>query len=356
MNDSYTAQLSEFVKQSWLTKDGKFGVWEGSHCCCGLQTTDVSYYGSWLYVTLFPELEKSGIRLTAKFQRKDGWIPHFFPGTFKHIDEYRRKDMNMQFVMMVYRDYFLWKNKGFLREMYPKVKKAILGAYAWDTDGDLIPDIIGPDQTFDVWGWRGCSIYLASLWLATLRIGQEISKIMKDERFEEKCAHDFNIVKENIIKKLWNGRYFILWTDGKKKDEGCLLDALTGDWYCSLMSLGHILPQAMVKSHLKTALKYNRKRMDPTYMKAYYTPGEAGWCYINGGYKDNKKRCYQQYEPWTGIEYAFALHLQIMGMRKQALQVIKDVYDRKSRCGMLWNHIECGGDYFRPMMIGVFYL
>jgi len=354
LKDSYTAQLSSFVKQSWLTKDGKFGVWEGSCSCCGLQTTDVAYYGSWLYVKLFPELEKAGIRLLAKFQREDGWIPHFFPGTFKHIDEYRRKDMNMQFVLMVFRNYFLWNDKNFLREMYPKVKKAISGAYNWDTDGDKIPDIEGPDQTFDAWGWKGCSIYLAVLWLASLRVGIKTGEMLNDRIFAEKCREDFKIVKKNIIDKLWNGKYFILWSDGKSRDESCLLDALSGDWYCYLSGLGHILPEDMIKLHLKACLKYNRKKMDPTYMKAYYTPGEDGFCYINGGYKDNKRVSFQQYEPWTGLEYAFAVHLHIMGMRKEALRVIKDVYDRKLKCGMIWNHIECGGDYFRPMVIGIF--
>jgi len=40
-----------------------------------------------------------------------------------------------------------------------------------------------------------------------------------------------------------------------------------------------------------------------------------------------------------------------MGKKKQALQVVKDVHDRKIACGMTYNHAECGGDYFRPMVI-----
>ncbi|OGS21684.1 MAG: hypothetical protein A2252_11810 [Elusimicrobia bacterium RIFOXYA2_FULL_39_19] len=356
LKESYAEQFSCFVKQSWLTKDKKFGVWEGSCCCCGLQTTDVAYYGSWLYVNLFPELEKSAIRLTAGFQRKeDGWIAHYFPGTFNRIDEYRRKDMNMQFCLMVYRNYYLWKDKEFLREMYPSLKKALLGVYGLDTDGDLLPDISGPDQTFDAWDWKGASAYLSGLWLATLRVGMEAGKIMGDDELSNKCKQDFETVKTNMIKKLWNGKHFILWNDGKIKDEASLLDALSGDWFCVLSGLGHILPESMIESHLKICLKQNRKKMDSGYMKEYSTPGEKGWCYINGGYKDNKKVCFQQYEPWTGIEFAFAVHLYIMGMKKEALRVIKDVEDRKASCGMSWNHIECGGDYFRPMVIGALY-
>lgn len=353
LKDSYSAQVSSFVKMSWLTKDFKFGVWEGSCCCCGLQTTDVAYYGSWLYLKMFPELEKRGLELISKFQRKDGFIPHLFPGTFKRIDEYRRKDMNMQFVLMVYRDYKYLNDIQFLRKMYERVKKAINLVYRWDTDGDLIPDIEGPDQTFDAWGWKGCSIYLATLWLATLRAGIEIGRIMNDKKLEEKCERDFKIVQENIIKKLWNGEYFILWCTEKERDEASLLDALTGDWYSYLLGLGHILPEDMIKSHLRYCLKHNRKRIDPSYMKNYYTPGERGFCYINGAYKDERRVSFQQYEPWTGIEYAFAIHLYIMGMRREALKVIKDVANRKKRCGMFFNHLECGGDYFRPMVIGL---
>lgn len=112
----------------------------------------------------------------------------------------------------------------------------------------------------------------------------------------------------------------------------------------------------MIKSHLKMCLKLNKKPIDLSYMKAYSVDDEKGYCYINGGYKNNRKYNIQQYEPWTGLEYTFAAHLYIMGMKKEAMQVIKDVFDRKKACGMTWNHIECGGNYFRPMVIGMFYL
>jgi len=352
IKDSYSAQVACFVKQSWYAKDGRFGVWEGSPTCCGLQTIDVAYYGSWLYAGLFPELERTGIQHIAKFQQRNGWIPHCHPGTFNKIDFYTRKDLNMQFVLLVYRDYLLWNDKKFLKEIYLKLKKAILNVYDWDKDNDRIPELKGPDQTFDEWGWKGCSSYLASLWLAALKVGEEAGEIMGDREFAKQCDTDFDIVKKNMIEKLWNGEYFILWTDGKSKDEGALLDALAGDWYCYLMGMGHILPEKMIQSHLKICFKMNRKKIDPTYMKYYYTPGEKGWCYINGGYKDNKKIIKQQYEPWTGMEYAYALQLYINGMKNLAYKVIKDVLDRKVRCGMVWNHIECGGDYFRPQVIG----
>ena len=45
-----------------------------------------------------------------------------------------------------------------------------------------------------------------------------------------------------------------------------------------------------------------------------FTEGEDGWCYINGGYKKDRRSCFQQYEFWTGLEYAFAVFLYIENM------------------------------------------
>jgi len=352
LKEAYSAQLSAFARQSWLAKDGRFGVWEGSGCCCGLGTTDVAHYGSWLYASMFPDLEKEAIRLTAKFQRKDGWIAHALSGAFTRVDGYHRKDMNMQFVLSAWRDYFLWKDRAFLREMYPKIKKAITGALAWDKDGDGVPEVRGREQTFDAWDMQGCSIYVGCLWLGSLRAAAAAARVMGDRKFADDCEWMAGAARDTLIAKLWNGKYFILARDGNKTDECCLIDALSGDWYCRLSGLGGILPDAMVKSHLNEVWKRNRKRLDPSYMTTYWTEGEKGWCYVNGTYRDGRRITPQQYEMWTGLEYTFGLHLLLMGMRARGLQAIREVHERKESCGMAWNHVECGGYYFRPMIIG----
>lgn len=356
LKDAYSAQFACLAKQSWFAKNGNFGVWEGSCDCCGLQTTDVAYYGSWLYSRVQPFMERMGISLTARFQnRKDGWIPHCFYGTFHAIDEYRRKDMNSQFTMMVLRDYLQWKDRGFLKRIYPNVKAAVEGAWKWDTNGDGLPEVEGTAQTFDSWGFSGTSSYIAGLWLATLKGAAILARDMGDMEFAEKCRAAFAPAQATMVKKLWNGKWFAIASDGKKRDDCCLLDALSGDWVMRALGLGGVLPDSLVRSHLKSCLKLNRKKYDGSYMKQYGTPGERGWCYINGGYATDKRIGWQQYEPWTGIEYAFAVHLQVMGMKKEAMRVVKDVHDRRASCGTVWNHQECGGDYYRAMMVGAFW-
>jgi uncharacterized protein (DUF608 family) len=255
-------------------------------------------------------------------------------------------------VLIVFRDAVLWKDRAFAREMWPAVKKAMECARGMDKDGDLLPEVAGTAQTFDSWGFTGTAIYTATLWLGALKAAAKMARDLGDGKAAGWYEEDFEIARANTIAKLWNGKYFILAVDGKKRDEGCLIDALAGDWYCRQLGLGGVLPYDMAAAHLREVFRLNRKRVDISYMKAYATPGEKGWCYINGGYPDGRRVGFQQYEPWTGMEYAYALQLDIMGMRKMALKVVKDIHDRKVKCGMVWNHVECGGDYFRPMVIG----
>ncbi len=65
--DAINAQLVCFIKESFWTKAGDFGIWEGLGCC-GLETLDVTAYGSIAVSMLFPELEFKQIGESAKFQ------------------------------------------------------------------------------------------------------------------------------------------------------------------------------------------------------------------------------------------------------------------------------------------------
>lgn len=352
LREAYSAQLSALARQSWFARDGKFGVWEGSGCCCGLGTTDVAHYGSWLYARMFPALERSAINLTAKFQRKDGWIAHALSGAFTRIDGYHRKDMNMQFVLSAWRDYFLWRDRDFLKGMFPRMARALEGAMAWDRDGDGVPEVRGNEQTFDAWDMQGCSIYVGGLWLGALLAGAEAARVLGDRGRQYRWTAMAERARATLVRKLWNGKYFILARDGEKKDECCLIDALSADWYCRLSGLGGLFPDSMARSHLNEVWKRNRRRLDPSYMTTYWTEGEKGWCYVNGTYRDGRRITPQQYEMWTGLEYTYGLHLALLGDRARGLRVVRDVHERKVSCGMAWNHVECGGYYFRPMVLG----
>jgi hypothetical protein len=60
--------------------------------------------------------------------------------------------------------------------------------------------------------------------------------------------------------------------------------------------------------------------------------------------------------PWSGVEYAVAAHLMLMGMEDESLGVMRDVWERQERAGLRFNHIECGEHYYRALSSWAVYL
>jgi uncharacterized protein (DUF608 family) len=175
--DLIASQLTTLQKSTIYTRDGLFGVWEG-YGCCGLNTTDVAFYGSIMILQLFPDLEKKWIEYHAQWQLKpDLWpyyevfasalpenamklkemiwkdpsiatdlnkfreavrsvvkatgrdptgrVMHFFTGSFKRPDAYDRPDMNPEYVLMVIRDAVWLGDKELLTKLWGSLKEAI---------------------------------------------------------------------------------------------------------------------------------------------------------------------------------------------------------------------------------------
>jgi uncharacterized protein (DUF608 family) len=175
--DLIASQLTTLQKSTIYTKDGLFGVWEG-YGCCGLNTTDVAFYGSMMILQLFPDLEKKWIEYHAQWQLKpDLWpyyeafalalpenamilkemikkdpsiatdlkkfreavrnivkttgkdptgrVMHFFTGSFKRPDTYDRPDMNPEYVLMAIRDAVWLGDRELLTKLWDNLKEAI---------------------------------------------------------------------------------------------------------------------------------------------------------------------------------------------------------------------------------------
>ncbi len=352
--DAISAQMSTLTKSTWWDRSGNFGVWEGMNCCCGLSTTDVGHYGSWMVLLLFPELEKNQLLRLGKFQAKDGWIPHLFPGTFSRIDGYWRVDMNEQWVLMALRDYLWTGDREFFERAWPTFKRAVEWGFTKDEDGDGIVNIHGSALTYDGWPHEGTSVYIASLWLSALKAAERAATEMGDKEFARRCREAFRKAQKSTVDELWDSKwgYFILWHDIRsgRKDEGLMLDGMNGQWYAHLLGLGYILDPEKVRSHLRNAFRYNRVHVRKGMA---YMVGDYGYCYVNGYWPKGPglKVGHQWGSPWTGTEYAFASHLILEGMVEEGLQVARDVYERYKVAGMTWNHIECGTHYYRPMVV-----
>lgn len=340
--DAVTSQLTTLTKSSWWDKDGHFGIWEGLGSC-GLHTMDITYAGSFPIIAMFPDIQKEQISHGAKFQREDGRVHHFFTTDFYHTDDgFERVDMNPQFVMMVAREYMWSADKDFLKEMWPHVVSAMDNTSKLDSDGDGLPDTDTKRNTYDLWDFSGASSFLCSLWLGSLKA----AVLLANEMGDQQRANDWQQILErgaaNMEAKLWNGNYYTLWIDEKAgtRDDCCMSDQMSGEWFCSISGLGSILDADRVKQALKSIYKFNFKR---------------GTGLINGSCPPNIDKRFPTYgslqagSNWTGIEYMTAALMVEHGLIDEAYAIVHDIDRRHFRAGRAWNHEECGAHYYRAM-------
>jgi len=94
--------------------------------------------------------------------------PVFYVSQYGWQDANRWKDLNSQFVLMVYRDFILTGSTDleFLKSTWPAVRESLQYLRQFDRDGGGIPQNEGlADQTYDNWPATGQMAYCGSLWL-----------------------------------------------------------------------------------------------------------------------------------------------------------------------------------------------
>lgn len=337
---AWSSQLSTLVKSSWWTRGDRFAMWEGLGCC-GLNTTDVAYEGSFSILAIFPELQKRQMQMGVAFQRSDGRVLHFFQEDLSSVDNgYDRVDMNPQFVLLVCRDYLWTGDRAYLERMWPHVVRAIENTARLDTDGDGIPDSDTRRNTYDQWDLFGTPSYIASLWLGALRAGARLADEIHDEATAARWREWLAKGGEAFERTLWNGEYFSLWVDGARRDECCMSDQLSGELYAQLVGLGHTLPRERLVAALRAVMRHNFTS-EQGLVNATYPPGATPRlpAYDN----------FQAMGNWSGIEYIVAAEMMELGLVEEGRAIVRAVQERYARAGRIWNHTECGDHYYRAM-------
>lgn len=338
--DCWSSNLSPIVKSSVYLKNGKFGLWEGLGFC-GLHTTDITYHASFGLINLFPDLQKKQMKMGAEFQREDGRVHHLFKPDMKRTDKsFDRVDMNMQFVLMVLRDYLFTGDRDYLVSLWDNVKRAMDSIEKLDTDSDGLPDYDTKRNTYDAWNFSGTSAYISVLWLAALKASVVIAEKIGDNERYDKWNSLLEKGKKSLESRLWNGEYYNLWTDKGKTDEAVMTDQLDGEWFLRMIGLGGNLPDERVSKVLEYIFKAN-------------FDNEQGL--INATVPEGKKTTMHTYKNcqaeavWTGIGYAFSALALSVGLKEISDTVVKSINDNQFRLGHFWDHWECGHHYTRPM-------
>ncbi len=338
--DSWSSNLSPLVKSSVYLKNGKFGLWEGLGFC-GLHTTDITYHASYSLISLFPDLQKKQMKMGAEYQRKDGRVHHLFtPDMLGTDNSFDRVDMNMQFVLMVLRDYLFTGDRDYLLSLWENVKRAMDSIEKIDTDGDGLPDYDTKRNTYDAWNFSGASAYISLLWLAALRAATVIAETVKDYDRLEKWETVLKKGKKSLEDKLWNGEYYNLWINGKEIDESLMTNQLDGEWFLRMTGLSGNLSDDRIRQVVEYIFRENFDK-------------EQGL--VNATVPKNRKTTIHTYKNcqagavWTGIGYAFAALALSVGLNEISDTTVDSIHINQLRLGHFWDHWECGHHYTRPM-------
>lgn len=353
--------------QNCLYPDGKrFWAWEGIGCCPG--TCGHVWEYSQAHARLFPEIERNLREVTdfAIAQNPDGSIA--FRGSNNKMVAI---DSQASYVLRTLRDHQLSDDPGYLKRVWPAARKALqylIDFDAKDERGGLDGLLDGEQHnTLDA-EWYGKVHVLCSMYLASLRAGEELASEAGDDAFAKSARGIFEKGRENIA-KLFNGEFYEQIEDPAhlKKigvGKGCYIDQVMGQFWANQTGLGRIYNADHQKSALRSLWKYNFVpdygpfRKEFTKGRHYATAGDAGllMCtWPKGGLRPDFMKHWQYAyfnEFMTGFEYQAAAHMVAEGdddLVRHGLAITRSIHDRYSaKLGRNpYNEIECSDHYAR---------
>jgi uncharacterized protein (DUF608 family) len=281
-------------------------------------------------------------------------------------------------IMHAYLDWTLSGDDAWLREMWPRVKKAIEFAWipgGWDGDRDGVLEGV-QHNTYDVEFYGPnpmCGIY----YLGALRAGEEMARVVGDAASAAEYKRLFESGRRWIDANLFNGEYYIQQIRGVAKDKvakaiigtmgsddtenpqyqvgaGCLVDQLVGQYMAEVAGLGPLVSPENIRKTLQSIYRYNYKRTmaaHNTVQRTFALNDEAAIVICDYGKAERPRIPFPYYaEVMTGFEYAAATHMLYAGMTREGVECIHNIrarYDGERRNP--WDEAECGHHYARAM-------
>lgn len=347
-------------------KEGQmqFWAWEGIGACPGT-CTHVWHYAQAM-ARVFPSLERNLREVTdyAMAMQKDGKVPF-------RIHKHWAWDGQCGTVLRSYREHLMSADDQFLSRNWEKIKLATTFLIEFDkNDNDGYNGIPNGKlhMTLDA-DWYGKVHELCSLYLAALRAGEEMAKVVGDDSFEALCRQTYEMGRTNI-EELFNGEFYIHEEDPAHPDvigpgKGCYIDQVMGQFWGFQVGLGRIHDEGHIRSSLNSLWKYNfltdmgpfRARFPEG--RFYSVPGDGGMLictWPKGGLKESYRDGWQfMYfnETQSGYEHQVAAHMVAEGtpeLVQKGLAVMRAIHDRYApHKRNPYNEIECSDHYARAM-------
>ncbi|XP_028329722.1 non-lysosomal glucosylceramidase isoform X1 [Gouania willdenowi] len=232
------------------------------------------------------------------------------------------KDLNLKFVLQVYRDFHLTQDAQYLQDMWPICVAVMDSEKKFDLDGDgLIENSGYPDQTYDGWTVTGPSAYCGGLWLASLCVMCKMATLLEKQ---DSCLEYRDMLDRGSAafdKLLWNGTYYNYDSSKRNFSNSVMSDQCAGHWFLKASGLGEGEYQAFPKEKIQRALK---SVFDLNVMS--FAGGQMGA--VNGmrpeGVPDRSS--VQSDEVWIGVVYGLAATMIHEGMRDEGLRTAEGCY------------------------------
>lgn len=337
--DFISNSLSMFTKNTLYARNGGFGILE-SFECPSVDNLHVHLPGAVALPVLFPELEAAIIRKHACGQAANGRMcEEFDPGVGRLNPDNRWgrdfADLPACFTLSVYR-YLVWTgDQSLLQDIWPNVKQAFKYGDERDTDGDGLPNRSNGQNTYDIptWNCGDQMSYTASLWLAALRAGKNMAKLMKDADFASWCDEKYRKGRTAMEQKLFNGEFYALGETSGNRVDACMVEQLTGQWSANLTGLGPILPKEHIDSAIRSVLKYNVANTRYGAVNSVFPDGTR-----DSGDPSGRDTRFAE-AVWPGATYVFAVLAMQEGFVAEGLALLERCYTQATRILQdgLWN-------------------
>ncbi len=360
--EAMTSNLSVLKSPTCLRlTNGEFYGWEGCHASSGSCEGSCTHVWNYTFALpfLFPKLERSMREVDYQYNlRPDGGMPFRVQlplgterSTFRPC-----VDGQMGGVIKTYRDWKISGDDGWLKKIWPSVKKSL--EFAWSKDNT---DLWDPNRVGVISGRQhhtldmelfGPNAWLELFYLGALKAGSMMARAIGEDESAGLYESLYEAGRKYTEEHLFNGQYFFQKIDIKDRailqpyeegdtltggstvetywnsetneikyqvDQGCHIDQVLAQWMANLCGLGEIVSQDMVLSALRSIYKNNflesfREHFNPC--RIYALNDEAGalictWPEgtpkdtIHSIYKYNFKRDLSEHE---NVQRTFALN------------------------------------------------
>ena len=361
------------------------GVWEHEGSCEGTCTHVWNY--AYALCFLFPQLERSIRETDYKYNQDETGRMAFrmqLPPGRERSGFRACVDGQMGGVIKTYREWKLSGDDGWLRQLWPRVKKSLEYAWSaenpdrWDRNRDGVLEG-RQHHTLDM-ELFGPSSWLEGFYLAALKCGAEMARRMGEPETAAQYAELFAKGRAWCDKNLFNGRWYIQkidltdetllapWPDARETywnaesgeikyqiGDGCEIDQCLAQWHANLCGVGEIFDKTQLRTALESLYRNNflpdmRRHYNTFRLFAVNDEAGAVICTFPEGVKAPAIPIPYAQESMHGFEYALAGLMISEGMTDEGMRIVSAVRDRyRGYNRNPFNEIECGSNYARSM-------